>query len=298
MAVQHIVQFSSGIASWVVADDLVREIGPENVTLLFTDTLVEDQDNYRFLKDAEEQLGINVTRICEGRTPDQVFRDERFLGNNRVALCSLRLKIEPARRWIEHHHPDPASCVLYVGIDQGEPQRAPAIRDGWAPYQVEFPLLAPGAPALGREEKKALKRQMLERARAAGLEPPRMYDLGFDHANCGGRCVRAGQAHWLHLLQVWPSRYATSEALERDMRATTGKDIAHLRASWNGESHPLTLAQLRRRQDANAAFGELAAGSVAPTSALAGISPFARETLSGPEMQGDPVAAYLLDLPN
>ena len=222
------------------------------MTLLFADTHAEDVDNYRFLRDAEQQLGLPVVRISEGRTPEQVFEDEHFLGNNRVALCSQKLKIDPARRWVKERYPDPASCVLYVGIDNGEPERIPAIAAGWAPYEVKFPLTWPKYQHLRKDD-------LLVWSRAEGLEPPRMYDLGFSHANCGGRCVRAGQAHWLHLLEVWPDRYADAEAFEQRIRAQLGKDVAHLRASHAGKSHPLTLAQLRRRADIRAAFRTLAA---------------------------------------
>lgn len=252
MTRQHIVQFSSGIASWAVAHLLVEQVGRENMTLLFADTLAEDDDNHRFLRDAEKQLGLPVVRICEGRTPEEVFEAEHFLGNNRVALCSKILKIDPAWRWVKQHFPDPGSCVLYVGIDAGEPGRIPAIAGGWEPYETQFPLTWPQYKHLGKDD-------LLAWCRAEGLEPPRMYDLGFAHANCGGRCVRAGQAHWLHLLEVWPDRYADAEAFEQRIRAQLGKDIAHLRASHAGKSHPLTLAQLRRRADIRAAFRTLAA---------------------------------------
>lgn len=247
MTARHIVQFSSGIGSWAVAQLLTERVGRENMLLLFADTQVEDEDNYRFLHDAEQQLGVPVVRICEGRTPEQVFEDERFLANNRVALCSKILKIDPSRRWVKEHYPDPTSCVLYVGIDAGEPDRIPAIASGWAPYETQFPLTWPEFKHLGKED-------LLAWCRAEGLEPPRMYDLGFGHANCGGRCVRAGQAHWLHLLEVWPERYAAAEAFEAHMRHKLGKDIAYLRASHAGKSHPLTLAQLRRRADIRTAF--------------------------------------------
>ncbi|WP_051969151.1 hypothetical protein [Kitasatospora azatica] len=164
---------------------------------------------------------------------------------------SLRLKIEPCRRWIEEHYPDPRSCVLYVGIDATEPGRVPAITNGWQPYRVRYPLLEP--PSASR----LTKQQMLDWARAEGVEPPLMYALGFEHANCAGRCVRAGQAHWLHLLDVWPDQYAASQALEHNARALWGKDVAHLRATHARKSHPLTLAQLRRRREIREAFAQL-----------------------------------------
>ena len=39
----------------------------------------------------------------------------------------------------------------------------------------------------------------------------KLYELGFSHNNCGGVCVRAGRKHWLHLLDVFPDRYAQAD---------------------------------------------------------------------------------------
>ena len=44
-----------------------------------------------------------------------------------------------------------------------------------------------------------------------GIEPPRMYDLGYTHANCGGRCCKQGWGDWLRTLLNWPARYAEVE---------------------------------------------------------------------------------------
>jgi hypothetical protein len=59
-----------------------------------------------------------------------------------------------------------------VGIDWSEAHRAPAIVNGWAPWTVRFPMCDP--PYLSKQD-------MLDAARAAGLEPPRLYELGFSH---------------------------------------------------------------------------------------------------------------------
>lgn len=94
------------------------------------------------------------------------------------------------------------------------------------------------------------KLQMLEQARAAGLEPPRLYALGFPHNNCGGACVRAGQKQWKRLLDTLPDRYAAAEQGEQRLREQLG-DVAILRERVRGQSRPLTLAELRRRHQAD-----------------------------------------------
>ncbi len=57
----HIVSYSGGVSSFVVADWLVkRGIRP---MLLFADTLIEDEDLYRFNRDVERYLNIPIKRI-------------------------------------------------------------------------------------------------------------------------------------------------------------------------------------------------------------------------------------------
>jgi hypothetical protein len=59
-------------------------------------------------------------------------------------------------------------------------------------------------------------------------------------------CVRAGQKHWLHLLEVFPDRYGGAEAHEQQLRADLG-DVVILRDRRGGTSRPLTLTELRLR---------------------------------------------------
>jgi PP-loop superfamily ATP-utilizing enzyme len=46
---KHIVSFSGGMGSFAEAKSCVDKYGKENVLLLFSDTLMEDEDLYRFL---------------------------------------------------------------------------------------------------------------------------------------------------------------------------------------------------------------------------------------------------------
>lgn len=233
----RIHQFSSGITSWAVAHLDIQAHGRDGVVLLFADTLVEDEDNYRFLRDASAQLGVPVTRVCDGRTPEQVDVDSRWLSNSKLAKCSHVLKQIPCRQWMQAHA-DPADSTVFVGIDWSEAQREPDIRRFWAPWRVELPLMAP--PYRDKDYAKGL-------ARSVGLEPPRMYAMGFPHANCGGRCPRGGQAQHVLLLRTFPERFAERERHEARMQTMLGKDYAILRDRTGGTTTPLPLPVLRHR---------------------------------------------------
>ena len=234
----HVVQYSGGIGSWAATQRVIAEHGTANLVLLFADTLVEDHDLYRFLDDSAAQFGVPVTRVADGRTPFEVYRDRRFLGNSLLAPCSSFLKQRPARAWLDEHA-DPDDTVVYVGLDWAEPKRLPGVVRGWSPWRVEFPMCDP--PLLSKQD-------MLAACLAAGVKPPRLYDLGFSHNNCGGVCVRAGQKHWRHLLSVFPDRYAQAEQLEQEMRGMLG-NVAILKRRKAGVSQPLTLTKLREEHE-------------------------------------------------
>ncbi|WP_103343801.1 hypothetical protein [Amycolatopsis sp. CA-126428] len=79
----------------------------------------------------------------------------------------------PCRSW-QTEHTDPTKTILYVGLVPSEQRRAPAITAGWRPWRVEYPLMR--RPSLTRDD-------LLAWCRDAGLEPPRLYRLGFSHNN-------------------------------------------------------------------------------------------------------------------
>jgi hypothetical protein len=235
----HVVQYSGGIGSWATARRVAARHGTRRLVLLFADVLIEADDVYAFLRQSAAQLAVPITRVADGRTPFEVFFDQHFLGNARIAPCSRLLKQVPCRRWLDTHA-DPATTVLYVGIDASETRRIPGIRAGWTPWHVQFPLTA---------EPDLTKDAMLAEAHAAGLTPPRAYAEGYSHANCGGLCVRGGQAHWARTLRLHPDRYAAYEHLEQQFRDRHG-DVAILTRQRGGIRRPFTLRDLRQEQHA------------------------------------------------
>lgn len=239
--------FSGGIGSWAAAKRVAAQHGTADLTLLFTDTLIEDEDLYRFLDDASAKIGVPVTRIAEGRDPWQVFFDKRFLGNSRIDPCSDLLKRRLADGWLDANC-DPCNTRIYVGIDWTEAHRFTRLRDrrladGWV---YEAPLCEPPLVA---------KPQMLDALRADGIEPPRIYAKGFSHNNCGGFCIKAGHGHFALLLQHFPDRYSYHEAKEQKIRQVIGKDVSILTdRSGDGKKKPLTLQTLRERIEAGFEF--------------------------------------------
>lgn len=231
----HVVLFSGGVASWAAARRLADRGEP--MTLLFTDTMIEDPDLYRFLEEAAADVGAPLVRIADGRDIWQVFRDERMLGNTRVDPCSKILKREMSRRWIAANAPN---ATLVMGYDWTEAHRLERTRARWAPREVIAPMVDPPY---------RMRAEMIADLESRGIRPPRLYGLGFEHNNCGGGCVKAGVGHFTHLLRTLPDVYAAWEANEESLRADLG-DVAILRDRSGGATAPLTLSALRARVEA------------------------------------------------
>jgi hypothetical protein len=233
---KHVVMFSGGTGSWATAKRVAEEHGTDNLILLFADTLMEDEDLYRFLDEAHKDVGGELVRISTGLNPWEVFYKRRFLGNSRLDPCSEFLKRIPLRKWLTENC-DPAETTVYIGIDWTEEHRYIKAQKYWAPWNCLAPLIEP--PLMD-------KPTQLRALEAAGIKQPRLYTMGFSHNNCGGFCVKAGQGHFRILMKHLPERYKFHEEQEQKFREFIGKDVAILRKTKGPhKGDPLTLRELR-----------------------------------------------------
>ena len=203
---KHIVSLSSGLSSAITADRVLKKY--ENVELVFMDTLIEDKDNYRFLDELKEMWKIPIITLIEGRTPYEVSKDAQIIPNNKIAPCTFRLKIEPFKNYLQSINGD---ITIHIGYDYSEIHRCERTeksynKHGWA---VDFPLL--WKPIEFRTYEQVSREDW-------GIEPPRMYKLGYSHANCGGMCVKQGWSDWERTLINFPEKYKEVSEWERGMR--------------------------------------------------------------------------------
>lgn len=230
---KHIVSFSGGIGSYLAAKRVADKYGTDELYLVFTDVLIEDEDLYRFIQEAANDIGGKFVWITEGRNPWQVFEDVRFMGNTRVAHCSKVLKSKPFENWLEEQDFD--DFTVYLGIDWTEEHRLHNHRKH-VKHKVEAPLCE--APFLTRED----GFRILE---SNGIKIPKLYELGFSHNNCGGGCVKAGQAQWARLYEVMPERYKWFEDAQEDMMSKVPNARPFLRMTIDKKLNYLTLKEFR-----------------------------------------------------
>ena len=229
--------FSGGSGSWAAGKRVAEVLGPENQILLFTDTKTEDEDLYRFITEAADNIGSELITLADGRDVWEVFFDEKFIGNTRIDICSRILKRDLARNWINENCP-PEEWQVALGIDWTEVHRYERAAPHWKPYELVAPMC--DEPYLDKSEVHA----WLE---AEGIALPRLYQMGFPHNNCGGFCVKQGHAGFKQLLEQMPERYAYHEAKEDEFRQKIGKDVAIMRDRRGGVTTPLTMHKFRLR---------------------------------------------------
>lgn len=228
---KYIVSLSGGIGSYFTLKRVLEKFNKTDVIPVFCDTLAEDGDLYRFLDDIEKHYEIEIVRLCTGETPTTLCFKEKFLFNSRVASCSKKLKSQPFRRYLNENF-KANEAIIFMGIDFTETHRCKAITKKYEPYKVEFPMC---------EKPYLYKHEMLNELTKDGIDPPRLYRLGFSHNNCGGRCFKAGIGHYKNLLEKDRNRYLEWENQEEAVRKSLGKDVAMMKR----KGHPFTLKELR-----------------------------------------------------
>ena len=211
------ISLSGGLAS--AANALLAHEAGEQFIMYFADTTIEDDDLYRFVYDIE-RLNIGpLIRIVDGRDPWQVFIDEGYIGNSRVAPCSRVLKTEQIELRINAFAAPNDPIVIGFGFDEDERQARTVKR--WSPRPVRS-LIAEQKLSGG-----AVERLVCEKW---GLRKPRLYDMGFTHNNCGGFCVRAGQGQFAMLLDKRPALFMKheqrNEATRKEIMRRTNARIA------------------------------------------------------------------------
>lgn len=230
--IKHVISFSGGIGSFAEAKNCCDKFGADNVKLLFADTLMEDEDLYRFIDECVAYLGCEFERICEGRTPFQVFKDERFMGNSRKDPCSKILKRNFLNKKIKNDY-QPDEVHVHLGIDYSESHRLSEVESRMIPYVYRSTLIEDGLII-----HKSYSEQF-------GIRSPRLYGWGLGHNNCRGFCIKAGLGHFKALYIASKETYLEFEREELLVYGTIGKKFPFLKIQRNKVIRFITLREYR-----------------------------------------------------
>ena len=229
------ISFSGGNGSAVSA--LIAHRNGLPFRLIFADTLMEDDDLYRFIRDVAGAVGKEIIWLKDGRDPWGVFEDRKFIGNTRTAHCSEELKTKPVRAWLEAN--TAADDPLVLGMDWSEMDRIERAQKKWLPRPVVSLL----------NEYKVYRPAYAKWLADYGIRPPNAYDHGFPHNNCLKMgCVKQGLKGWATLLEKFPDRFAAAEARMAVAMEKIGPTARpFLRHVVAGVTHYLTLSEFREQ---------------------------------------------------
>lgn len=234
----NIISYSGGVGSAITAELVSKHYPNDEMVLLFADTLMEDEDLYRFNTDIEALLGLTITTISAGETPWQVFERVKYQGNTRIDPCSRVLKRDLIRDYLADNY-TPDSCQVWIGIDCSEEHRLKPVKERNLPYKYRSILI--------EQDRFLTNEDKIAWCNNRGIAPPRLYELGFAHNNCGGFCVKAGQAHFAQLYKTLPDRYLYHEKQQEKLMKSVPGVRPFLRKTINGKLEYLTLREYRER---------------------------------------------------
>lgn len=185
---KHIVCFSGGHSSAVVAIAVAKRYGSENTILLNHDisSFVEDEDIKRFKNEVAAYLNIDITyaNMANWESKDQFdvsIEAKAFKTKDTPAICTNRLKTAPFMEFMQDIEKN--NCIVYYGFDKSENvriERRSMIMSEFG-YKTEYPLASwESLPVNSTID--------------IGIIPPLKYTC-FKHANCTG-CLKGGMQHW------------------------------------------------------------------------------------------------------
>lgn len=217
----HIIFFSGGKGSFSAADYVKTHFPDDNIVLYFTDTRWENEDLYRFINEASDKLELPLLTHSSGLNPIELMFEKKLVFNSMIGDCSKILKMKVAREFLKNGIVPPIetwrnkeylrasnfteNTILYFGIGFDEMHREGAIRKNWKPFKVEMPLI----------ENLIDNNEILKKY---NIKQPALYDMGFSHNNCNGRCVKAGQAHFKNLKEKMPGEFQKLVEQEHHMK--------------------------------------------------------------------------------
>ena len=222
----------------------------------------EHADMWKLFDAVENKLNIKINHIAydpktkyqivakEDRnnrdklyTPFDLFLKQGFIANSRNDPCSRLLKRETIFNYVSQKY-SPDECVVAVGIHKDEFERSIAIRENWEEkgYKTYFPLLK--SESISKKE----QIRLLKKWYGVSID---LYEKGFEHNNCGGACVKAGQRQWGMLWFYYPDVFSEWEQLEQKWNIQwseiRGKEYSILKIARNKKTQYISLKDFREQ---------------------------------------------------
>lgn len=225
MAKNIIGWWSGGVTSAVTCKLVLDLYGKENCRIIFIDTMNEDVDTYRFLKDCEEWYNVPIETITgiNEKFPniESIWRHYKTLNTATGAICSSTLKRDVRLKWEKENDYDHQA----FGFDLDEAKRAKSMAMNHKQAKAIFPLMMHGL----------FKKDCIEMVEKAGIEVPNSYKLGYSNNNClKTMCIQGGIGYWQKVQRVDLEKFDKMAELEHELTNAKGKPVTMLKDQSKG----------------------------------------------------------------
>jgi 3'-phosphoadenosine 5'-phosphosulfate sulfotransferase (PAPS reductase)/FAD synthetase len=208
---KHIVQFSGGAASAVVAKMIADEFGKENTVLLFHDTKAEHEDAYRFRRQVSQFIGVPITEMSDGRSLWELIDDHNCLPSFHIPFCTDELKLKPAEIYLQQFNS--SEYILYngFGLDEWQRVQKSIARNESKGRIVKSPLF---------EKRINNAKDIIRTKWKICLPEPYKY---LKHNNCIP-CFKAGIGHFFKVWKHYPKEFQMAIDKEKQVGHTVFQD--------------------------------------------------------------------------
>jgi hypothetical protein len=206
---KHIVKFSGGAASAVVAKLVIDEYGHDDVILLYSDTKSEHPDADRFRVQVCKFLNHEMTVVADGRDLWELIEHFHVLPSMLMPYCTTTLKQRPADKFLK----EVGDHTVYLGFSTSEIRRAQRAmaRVECAGGKIRFPLIEQG---ISSDECKRIIRDDWRIC----LPEPYKY---LEHNNCIP-CFKAGSLrYWKAVAKHYPEQFERACVAEETQGGTS-----------------------------------------------------------------------------
>jgi len=208
-----IAWWSGGVTSAVACKIALDTLDEVKVVML--DTMNEDEDTYRFLKDCENWYGvkIDVFKHPDYESIEDVWRKYKSLSSATGAVCSNTLKnytreIYCKGKNVEGH-------VFGFEYHKKEMNRA----KNWERnhnLKAFFPLI----------DREITKLDAMQILKDQGIELPRVYGYGFNNNNCFKTgCTQGGIGYWQKIKDDFPEKFDKMAEMEHELSRLKGEPV-------------------------------------------------------------------------
>ncbi len=218
-----LVWFSCGAASAVAAKRAIEKYGNQ-CEVIYCDTLkYEHPDNRRFMADVEKWLRVPIKILKSDKYEDiyDVFQKTGWLIGIAGARCTTELKKNVRRDYQQ------VDDVHVFGYTADEHKRIVKFEKNNPELQCDWILWF----------EKITKGDCYKILKAAGIDLPMMYKLGYRNNNCIG-CVKGQAGYWNKIRKDFPEMFDKMAKTERAMNVAINKKMV------NGERVRIFLDEL------------------------------------------------------